>query len=61
MQSLVIIPTLNSEEFLEDCLLSVGQSDAILIADMGSSDRTLLIAKNIAAISLKICLLGHNK
>lgn len=51
----VLIPTLNSERVLEDCLKSIVNQDypkdkiEIIVADGGSTDRTLEIAKKYKA------------
>ena len=41
----VLVPTLNEEEVLDDCLASVDWADEILVVDSGSTDRTLEIAR----------------
>jgi len=41
----VIIPTLNAEDWLGDCLDRVSQADEIVVVDGGSTDRTLVIAE----------------
>jgi glycosyltransferase involved in cell wall biosynthesis len=47
----VVIPTLNVERALKDCLVSVNQQDypkekiEIIVADGGSRDKTLIVAK----------------
>jgi len=62
----VIIPTLNEEEFLEDCLIGLKNQtypiDEIIIIDSGSDDRTLEIAKKYAdKILAGIKNIGYNR
>jgi len=44
MRISVVINTLNSEKYLDQCLASVAGADEIVICDMHSTDRTLEIA-----------------
>ncbi len=55
----VIIATRNEEEFLHDCLQSLGSiADEILVADAQSSDKTVEIAK---AFHVKVLSMPHVK
>ncbi len=56
MQATVIIPALNEEEFIGDCLRSIRaqtlQPAEIIVLDNGSTDRTVEIAKKYADVVL---------
>jgi glycosyltransferase involved in cell wall biosynthesis len=45
----VLVPTLNEERNLPDCLASVGWADDIVVLDSNSADRTVAIAEGAAA------------
>jgi glycosyltransferase involved in cell wall biosynthesis len=44
-----LVPTLDEEENLRDCLASVAWADEIFVVDSGSADRTLEIAREFGA------------
>jgi len=53
-----ITPTYNSERTLQDCLESIKHQDypdvEIIIADGGSTDSTLEIARNYETVTLRV-------
>ncbi|GAH04139.1 unnamed protein product, partial [marine sediment metagenome] len=52
MRSTVVIPALNEEEFIGDCLKSIRAQtvppDEIIVMDNGSTDKTVEIAQKYA-------------
>jgi len=66
MKVTAIIPTLNEEEFLEDCLIALRNQtypiDEIIVIDSGSEDRTVEIAQKYAdKILFGIRNIGYNR
>lgn len=51
----VVIPTLNEEDRLPACLLSIWWASEIIVADAGSTDRTRDIARRFGAVVLEGC------
>jgi len=49
MRISAVVPTLNAGDGLAGCLASLGQADEIIVADGGSSDSTLAIARATGA------------
>ena len=49
MKLTAIVPVKNEEQFIENCLRSVGFADEVLVLDSGSSDKTISIAKKMGA------------
>ncbi|TAK98848.1 MAG: glycosyltransferase, partial [Verrucomicrobia bacterium] len=45
----ILIPTLNEEANMADCLASVAWSDDVVVVDSGSRDRTAEIARAAGA------------
>src|SRR5918992_5175249 len=45
----VIIPTLNEAEQIEECVERAGWADEIIVADGGSTDTTVSIARRLGA------------
>ena len=45
----VVIPTLNEADRLPACLASLGWADEVIVADAGSTDGTLAIARHLGA------------
>ena len=57
----VIIPTLNEEKNIEECLLSVlGWASEIIVIDAGSEDATLDIARRFTSKTFKHSFGRHN-
>ena len=63
MEVVVVVPTLNEEKSIVDCLQSLLSSEddrfPIIVADGGSTDNTLSLVRGIAKLQKRICLL-HN-